>query len=137
MKHLPVYVKCHFSEGENKNVINVYKIDRSDVRAHPFQLFRRAENNNWENLSVYATVNDAVMVLLKELFSADLEDEVNHGQATINTGAILAKINDGDQTVTIFGSSNNAMFRLNVDVNFENLVDRNEPIRIWSIGMNR
>ena len=99
-----------------------YKIDASNIEAHPYQLFRR-ETNGWQNLSVYASISDAVMILLKELFSSELADEINHGQATINPGEILEKINRGERTVSISGLQNER-FRIEFDVDFQDLVER-------------
>ena len=102
-----------------------YKIDSSNIVAHPYQLFRR-RNELWENLSVYASVKDAVMILLKELFSSELAEEVNHGQAIINPAEVMEKISLGNRPVSIHGTSNNEMFRIDVDVNFEDLVERKQ-----------
>lgn len=126
MKKLPIYVSCHSFETKNEQAIDVYKIDVSNVDAHPFQLFRLKKNGSgdWENLSVYASVEDAVMVLLKELFSHELAEEINHGQATVNPSEIVAKINLGERSVAIYSSAKNEMFRLNFDVDFEDMVDR-------------
>lgn len=100
-----------------------YRIDMSGLLAHPYQLFKR-EADGWKNLSVYVSIRDAVMILLKELFSSELVDEIDHGQATINPGKIMEKISRGDKTVSIYGSSNNEMFRIDFDVDFEDLVER-------------
>ncbi|HEX6225928.1 MAG TPA: hypothetical protein VFZ52_16030 [Chryseolinea sp.] len=122
MTKLPLYFNCHFFKSLGGESIYRYKIDASNIQAHPYQLFKR-NINDWQNLSVYASVSDAVMILLKELFSSELADEINHGQATINPGEILEKINQGERMVSISGPQNE-MFRIDFDVNFQDLVER-------------
>lgn len=123
MTRLPLYFSCRFFRSLGAEAMYSYKIDNSDLPAHPYQLFRR-EADEWKNLSVYASIRDAVMILLKELFSNELIDEIDHGQATVNPGKIMEKINRGDKTVSIYGSSNSEMFRIDFDVDFEDLVER-------------
>lgn len=122
MTRFPLYFNCHFFRSQGPPETFIYKIDSSDVQAHPFQLFRR-NNQVWENLSVYASIADAVRTLLKELFSSELADEINHGQAIINPAEILEKIEQGDRTVSI-GGPQNERFRMEFDVDFEDLVER-------------
>lgn len=123
MTRLPLYFNCHFSKSLGEEAMLSYKIDNSNLPVHPYQLFRR-KGDEWENLSVYASIRDAVMILLKELFSSELADEIDHGQATVNPGKIMEKISHGNKTVSIYGSSNNEMFRIDFDVDFEDLVER-------------
>lgn len=123
MTNLPLYFNCSFFRSLEFKAVYSYKIDSSNIVAHPYQLFRR-QNELWENLSVYASVQDAVMILLKELFSGELADEVNHGQAIINPAEVMEKISLGAIPVSIHGTSNNEMFRIDFDVNFEDLVER-------------
>jgi len=123
MTKLPLYFNCSFFRSLGLKAVYSYKIDSSNIVAHPYQLFRR-QNELWENLSVYASVKDAVMILLKELFSGELADEVNHGQAIINPAEVMEKIRLGAIPVSIHGTSNNEMFRIDFDVNFEDLVER-------------
>lgn len=80
---------------------------------------------NWENLSVYESVDDAVMVLLKELLSTELTEEIYHGQATVNPAEIVEKINQGIRSVAIYNDSKREVFRFDIDVNFEDLIERN------------
>lgn len=68
------------------------------------------------------------MVLLKELFSIELADQINHGQATINTSEIMEKINRGDRSVFVYDSMYNSACQLNIDVNFEDLVERKQNL---------
>lgn len=119
---LPLYFDCHFFKTLGKEAVYTYKIDHSTAEAHPFQLFRRIANR-WENLSVYASISDAVRTLLKELFSAELSDEVDHGQATINPREVMDKIAQGDRTISIGGHQNDT-FRIQMDVTFDDMVER-------------
>ena len=125
MLKMPIYLNCHFFKAESVKNIYVYRIVASGIKLHPFQLFRlKDEGGAWENLSVYATVNDAIMILLKELFTAELAEEIIHGQATVNPAEIMEKINRGDRSISLYGSAQNEMFRLDLDVDFEDLIER-------------
>lgn len=123
MAKLPLYFNCRFSKSLGAQTVYSYKIDDSSVPAHPYQLFRH-KTGGWENLSVYVSIKDAVMILLRELCTIELTDEIYHGQATLNPEEIMEKIHHGDRTVAIYGASNNEMFRIDFDVNFEDLVER-------------
>src|SRR5688500_10824530 len=109
MLQMPVYLNCHLFKTESDRHLYVYRTDASGVKAHPFQLFKLKGNYSgaWENLSVYATVDDAVMILLKELFTAELKDEIIHGQATVNLSEIMERINRGDSFVSLYASTEN------------------------------
>ena len=74
-------------------------------------------------------MNDAVMILLKKLFCSELADKVNHGQATVNPGEILDKINRGDRIISISGSDNE-MFKMEFDINFDDLVRKTDSHKI-------
>jgi hypothetical protein len=127
MMKLPIYLNCYFFDKKNEKVVNIYKIDTSHVDQHPYQLYKwiTPDSGHWENLSVYASVSDAVRVLLKELSSKELSDEIYHGQATVNPAEILEKIDQGERAISIYDSTNNETFRLEVGVAFEDLVQRN------------
>ena len=122
MTRLPLYFNCHFFKSLGVETIYKYKIDASSVHAHPYQLFRR-EIDAWQNLSVYASINDAVMILLKELFSSELADKVYHGQAIVNPAEILDKIKHGERLISISGSDNE-VFKMEFEVNFDDLIER-------------
>ena len=126
MTTLPIYLKCRFFDAEDASMVYTFKIGTSGVEAHPFQLYRLKDDGtgNWENLSVYASVDDAVMVLLKELLSAELTEEIYHGQATINPAEIIEKINLGERSIAIFNDKLGALFKLDIDVSFEDLIER-------------
>jgi hypothetical protein len=127
MMKLPVYLNCYFFfDTKNDKTAYAYKIDESHIHAHPFQLFKRKDegSGSWVNLSVYASVEDAVKTLLKELLSEELSNEIDHGQATVNPDEIMRKIDQGERSIAIYGSTNNAAFRLELDVVFGDLVER-------------
>jgi hypothetical protein len=127
MIKLPVYFNCYFFDKKSEKSAYTYKIEESKILEHPFQLFKLVSKagGEWQNLSVYVSVDDAIKILLRELFSKELIDEVYHGQAVINPSEILEKINRGERSVSIYGSTNNEAFRLEFDVVFEDLVERN------------
>lgn len=127
MTTLPIYLKCRFFNAEDASTVYTFKIGASGVEAHPFQLYRLKDDGlgNWDNLSVYASVDDAVMVLLKELLSTELTEEIYHGQATVNPAEIVEKINGGIRSVAIYNDSKREVFRFDIDVNFEDLIERN------------
>lgn len=122
MTKLPLYFNCHFFKSLGTEAVYTFKIDHSTADAHPFQLFRRT-TDQWENLSVYASITDTVRTLLKELLSAELSDEISHGQATINPREIIDKIHQGETTISIGGHQDDG-FRLQMDVTFEDMIER-------------
>ncbi|RAW01991.1 hypothetical protein [Pseudochryseolinea flava] len=124
MINFPVYITCYFFPG--KSSLNVYRIVRSAVELHPYQLFRSngISSVEWENLSVYASVEDAVMIVLRDLAGEELADDILHGQATVNPDAILQRINRGERMVSICVSSKYGRSKDNCDVNFIDLIDR-------------
>lgn len=126
MINLPVYLHCRFFKNENKDETQMYKIDKSGVTAHPFQLFKlsKGDNSSWENLSVYATPDHAIMISLKQLFPTELAEEVDHGQAIVNPSEIMEKFSHGEKSITLYSSSNNEGFRQHIDVDFESLIKR-------------
>lgn len=123
MVNFPVYISCHFFSGKTRSV---YQIAKSTVELHPYQLFRSSDvdSTEWENLSVYATIEDAVMIVLKDLVGDELAGEIMHGQATVNPSNVITRIDSGAHIVSIFGSVPNDSFRQDLDVNFEDLVER-------------
>jgi hypothetical protein len=126
MQKLPLYFNCCFFNDIDGGSIQRYKIDESRIYEHPFQLFRLVSviEMKWENLSVYATLDDAIRIFLRELFTKELSDEVYHGQAVVNPAMILEKIHQGERSVSIYGSTNNEAFRFEFDVEFDALVER-------------
>ena len=124
MVNFPIYISCHFFPGKSTRC--VYQITKSTVEQHPYQLFKSSDvdSTEWENLSVYASIEDAVMIVLKDLVGVELAGEIIHGQATINPSHIITKIDRGEHIVSIFGSVPNDSFRQDLDVNFEDLVER-------------
>jgi hypothetical protein len=123
----PIYFNCFFFKEINAEPFSVYKIQGTQNVQYPFQLFKRIGNEpaRWENLSIYATINDSVGVLLKELFSVELSDEVYHGQALIDPAAILQKIDLGETSISIYDSINSKAFVAGRDISFADLVNRN------------
>ncbi|HMG92364.1 MAG TPA: hypothetical protein VK589_20040 [Chryseolinea sp.] len=122
----PLYFKCYFFDKKNKKVVFIYKIESTDNPLYPFQLLKRIADGpmGWMHLSIYASVHDSLGTLLKELFTEELSDEIYRGQASIDSAAILEKLNNGERTVAIYDKTGNQAFRLEYDVAVENLVQR-------------
>jgi len=71
------------------------------------------------------SISDAVRTLSKELFTADLSDEVSDGQATINLSEIMDKIRDGDTTISIGGLQGDG-YKMQLDITFHDLIERRQ-----------
>ena len=110
----------------------IYKIEPTDNQFYPFQLLKRIADGpmGWMHLSIYASVHDSVGILLKELFTEELSDEIYRGQPSIDSAAILEKVNNGERTVAIYDKTGNQAFRLEYDVAFEDLVQRKAQVRL-------
>ena len=122
----PVYFNCfHFDRKKQEKIIK-YRLDNSKNPQYPFQLFRWEDTRSsyWADLSTYSTVNDSVGVLLRELFSEDLAEEIYHGQAFIDPTVILEKIHVGDKSISIYASGTSQTFVLGRDIALEDLVRR-------------
>jgi hypothetical protein len=124
MFNLPVYLNCYFFPGKGDKII--FKIDESTLHAHPYQLFKSNNEGlgDWENLSVYESVDDAVMTLLKDLVTEELADEIVHGQATLNPDDLMERINRGDRSVSILGRPESDSLREDSDIDFGDLIER-------------
>ena len=123
----PLYFNCYFLSKDKKEGVVRFKIELSEIQVHPFQLFKIQNNDGgatWQNLSVYASLSDALQILLKELYSEDLLEEVNHGQARVSPDMILDKINQGDRSVSLFGESETGSFRMEFGIAFDDLIQR-------------
>ena len=129
---LPLYFKCFFSDKENTKVVFTYKIDSTDNDQFPFQLLKLSGERGvgWKSLSIYATVDDSVGVLLKELFNEELSDEIYHGRAFIDPVAIMEKLHQGDRLISIFDESDNEAFRMEYDIVLEDLVQQKRKRRV-------
>lgn len=127
LTRLPLYFRCFFFDKRNKKVVFVYKIEATGNEQYPFQLLKRVAEGpmGWKNLSIYASVQDSVGVLLKELFTEELSEEVYRGQASIDPVAILEKINRGERRISVYDNTNKESFRLEFDIVFGDLVQRN------------
>lgn len=123
MTNLPIYIVCHSFKSAESLDKKTFKVDNSNVDVHPYQLFR-LHGAAWENLSIYASMSDAVKVLLRELFSSELAEEINHGQATVNPLEVLDRINQGERLISSIGVDETERYRIEIDVNFENLIER-------------
>ena len=121
---LPLYFQCFFFDKKNRKVVFTYKIEQTGNQHHPFQLLKRIADGpmGWMQLSNYATAHDLVEMLLKELFTEELSDDVYHGQVSVASATILKKLSSGDRTVATYDDKGNQVFRLEYDVAVEGLV---------------
>lgn len=124
---LPLYFRCFFFDRKNKKVVFVYKIEATGNEQYPFQLLKRVADGpmGWKNLSIYASVHDSVGILLKELFTEELSEEVYHGQRSIDPVAILEKIEGGERRIAVCDETGSELFRLEYDIAFGDHVQRN------------
>ena len=122
--NLPLYFKCFFFDRKNRKVAFTYKIEATSDQSHPFQLLQRIADGpmGWMDLSVNASVQDSVGILVKELLTEELSDESYRGEASIDSAAILEKLNNGERTVAIYDKTGNQAFRLEYDIAFEDLI---------------
>lgn len=117
--------RCFFIIKKDSKTIR-YRVDSIENAAHPYQLMKRDYNElqGWKSLSVYASVRDCVGALLNDLFSPELRDEINHGQATIDSGSVLSKISAGERYIFINQTSNSSVLSIDEDIDFNDLVIR-------------
>ena len=129
---LPLYFRCCFFDKKNKKMVCIYKIESTGNEVNPFQLLKRIADGptGWMHLSIYASVHDSMGILLKELFTEELSDEIYHGQASIDSAAILERLNSGEKAVAIYDETGNQAFRLEYDVAVEELVQRKARPRL-------
>lgn len=132
LPNLPLYFKCFFFDKKNKKVVFIYKIEPTGNQFYPFQLLKRVADGpmGWMQLSIYASVQDSLAILLKELFTEELSQEIYRGQPSIDSAAILEKVNNGERTVAIYDKTGNQAFRLEYDVAVEDLVPRMARVRL-------
>ena len=132
LTNLPLYFQCFFFDKKNRKVVFTYKIEPTGNQYFPFQLLKRIADGpmGWMHLSIYASVHDSVETLLKELFTEELSDEAYRGQASIDSAAILEKLNSGQRTVAIYDETGNQAFRLEYDVSLDQLFQRNALPRL-------
>lgn len=123
---LPLYFRCFFFDKKNKKVVFVYKIERTSNEQYPFQLLKRVADGpmGWKNLSIHASVDHSVGILLRALFTEELSEEVYHGQTAIDPVAILEAINGGERRISIGDEADNELFRREYDIAFGDLVQR-------------
>jgi hypothetical protein len=132
MTNPPLFFKCFFFDRKNKKAVFIYKIESTDNQFYPFQLLKRigAGPMGWMQLSNYASLDDSLAFLLKELFTEELSHEIYRGQPSIDSAAILEKVISGERTVAIYDNTGNQAFRLEFDVAVEDLVQRKAKVRL-------
>ncbi len=132
LTNLPFYFKCFFFDKKNKKSVFIYKIERTGNEFYPFQLLKRIADGpmGWMQLSIYASVHDSLAFLLNQLFTEEVSTEIYRGQPSIDSAAILEKVNSGERTVAIYDKAGNQAFRLEYDVAVEDLVQRKAKVRL-------
>jgi hypothetical protein len=132
LTNTPLYSKCFFFDKKNKKAVFIYKIESTDNQFYPFQLLKRIADGptGWMHLSIYASVHDSLAFLLKELFIEEVSDEIYRGDPSIDSAAILEKVNSGERTVAIYDKTGNQAFRLEYDVAVEDLILRKAKVRL-------
>ena len=132
MTNLPLYFKCFFFDKKNKKSVFIYKIEPTGNEFYPFQLLKRIADGptGWMQLSIYASVHDSLAFLLKELLTEEVSTEIYRGQPSIDSAAILEKVNSGERTVAIYDKTGNQAFRLEYDVAVDDLVQRKAKVRL-------
>ncbi|HEX6891408.1 MAG TPA: hypothetical protein VF141_11950 [Chryseolinea sp.] len=130
--NLPLYFKCCFFDKKNKKMVCIYRIESTGNQVHPFQLLKRIADGpmGWMHLSIYASVHDSLSILLQELFTGELSEEIYRGHASIDAAAILEKLDNGERTVAIYDKTGNQAFRLEFDVAVKDLVHRDTRPRL-------
>ena len=130
--NLPLYFKCFFFDRKNKKAVFICKIEPTGNPSYPFQLLKRIADGpmGWMQLSIYASVHDSLAFLLKELFTEEVSHDIYRGQPSIDSAAILEKVNNGERTVAIYDKTGNQAFRLEYDVAVEDLVQRKAKVRL-------
>lgn len=122
----PVYINCFFFDRTNRNEVYIYMIEGTSNSQYPFQLFKQRATASvpWEDLSVHASISDAVRVLLKQLLPDDLAEEIYYGQASVDPRAILDRLKNGDKSVSLFFSVDSSAFKIGRDVSFGDMIRR-------------
>ncbi len=126
----PIYINCFFFDKKNDWVVYIYKIETSPSSHLPFQLFKRSTGMPlaWQKLSVYASVYDAIQVLVKELLPKRQFGNAHKSEVSVSPQPILDRLNRGERYVSVFNSIDNVLFRVRDDVFFEELIDRSNTI---------
>lgn len=132
MTNLPLYFKCFFFDKRNKKVVFIYKIEPSGNQSCPFQLLKRVADGptGWMLLSTNASVHDLLGILLMELFTGELSNDIYRGQPSIDSTAVLEKVSNGERTIAIYDAAGNQSFRLEYDIAVDDLVQRKARPRL-------
>lgn len=100
---LAIHFNCYLVEGSNEKTVCTFKVIVTQNRQHPFHLYR-LENiilDQWHKLAIYTSMNEAIRMLLQELFSAEINKAIHYGQLVLNTQPILKKIISGKTSISI------------------------------------
>ena len=130
MINLPLYFNCCCMYEDADEKIYTYKIESNENDQYPFQLFKLKNSvpGQWDDLSVYASLHDAIKILLHELFSPGIAEAIGHGQTFLNVESILTLINHGSSSITISNLGNNNVLLGHYDIILDNLLQTEQPI---------
>lgn len=126
----PIYFNCFFTDDEAEDTVCTYKIVSFKNIQYPIRLYKLTNivSDQWEHVSSHTSVNDAVKILISELFTGEVRDAINHGQASLNTDDILAKISQGKISISI-GAINHREFLIpRFDVVLDELLQIDKPV---------
>jgi len=120
-----LYFNCYFNGINEEKIVCTYKITGTKNTHYPFQLhkLKNIVLDQWDDLSIYATLNDAIKTLLHELFSEDIVEAINHGQSFLNTRNILKKIVSGKTSISIGALDHEGLQIPEYDIILEELIE--------------
>lgn len=124
MDNNPIYFNCFFTDDDAEDAVCTYKIVSLKNSIYPFVLYRLKNivADQWENLSGFASVNDAVKKLVHGLFKGDTLKAINLGHVFLNTEEIMSKINQGRISISIGAVRHRAFLTPRFDVILDELV---------------
>jgi hypothetical protein len=129
---LAVHFNCYLVEGNSEKTVCTFKIIVTENKQYPFHLYR-LENiilDQWYRLAIYTSMNEAIRMLLQELFSADINKAIHYGQLVLNTQPILKKIINGKTSLSIATTDHREMTTPDFDFILEELIENHSrPIQ--------
>lgn len=124
---LTVYFNCHL--GSHEKAACIFKIVIANDAPYPFHLYRleNAVANEWQRMSVYPNMSDAIGTLLYELYSVSIVKAIRHGNLILNTQTILTEIISGKMLISIVSLRHKKLHASGFDFVLEDLVDNYTP----------
>lgn len=121
---IAVLFNCYLTERDSEKTVCTFKIIVTRNGENPFHLYKLENNvlDQWQKLNIYASMNGAVRMLLRELVSSDINKAIHYGQLVLNTQGILNKIVNGKMAISI-GTSDNKGLTPDFDFILEELIE--------------